>query len=243
MSERFRDRVVVVTGAGQGIGAATALRFAAEGARVAVMDLDCGETARHVSLASDADCTDAAQVSAFFDRVESELGPVDVLFNNVGQSAREKGGPFVASEEQTWRFVLEVSLLTTMRAARRVAAGMRERGRGRIVNMSSDAAFVGDVGLADYAAAKLGVVGFTRALARELAPYHVTVNAVAPGAIRTRAHEQLDPAVLERIRAGTPAGFIGEAADVAALVAFLASDEARFVTGQTILIDGGRWML
>lgn len=243
MQTRFHDRVVVVTGGGQGIGAATALRFAQEGARVAVMDLDCADVARGVALAVDGDCTDADKVAAFFDRVEAQLGPVDVLFNNVGQSARDKGGPFVDSEEATWRFVLEVSLLTAMRAARRIAPGMRARGRGRIVNMSSDAAFVGDAGLADYASAKMGVVGFTRALARELAPHGVTVNTVCPGAIRTRAHEQIKPEVLDRIRAGTPAGFIGEPADVAALVAFLASDEARFITGQSILIDGGRWML
>lgn len=243
MEARFKDRVVVVTGGGQGIGAGTAQRFVAEGARVAVMDLDCAEVAGQVALAFDGDCTDAARTSTFFDRVEAELGAIDVLFNNVGQSAREKGGPFVDSQEATWRFVLEVSLLTTMRASRRVAQGMRERGRGRIVNMSSDAALVGDAGLADYAAAKMGVIGFTRALARELAPHRVTVNAVCPGAIRTRAHEALAPQVLDRIRQGTPAGFIGEASDVAALVAFLACDEARFITGQTILVDGGRWML
>lgn len=243
MQARFNDRVVVVTGGGQGIGAATAARFAEEGARVAVMDLDCREIAQRVPLAVEGDCTDAAKSAAFFDRVEAELGPVDVLFNNVGQSAREKGGPFAESEEATWRFVLEVSLLTTLRASRRIAASMRARGLGRIVNMGSDAAFVGDAGLADYASAKMGIVGFTRALARELAPHGVTVNAVCPGAIRTRAHEQIKAEVLDRIRAGTPAGFIGEPADVAALVAFLASDEARFITGQTILIDGGRWML
>jgi len=109
--------------------------------------------------------------------------------------------------------------------------------------MSSDAALVGDVGLVDYAAAKMGVIGFTRALAREMAPHGVTVNAVAPGAIRTRAHDRLTPSVIEKIKSTTPAGFIAEPEDVAGVVAFLASEDARYVTGQTLLIDGGRWMV
>jgi NAD(P)-dependent dehydrogenase (short-subunit alcohol dehydrogenase family) len=249
---KFASKIAVVTGGGQGIGAATVRRFLVEGARVAVLDLDCTLLAQALDSDADSrarcltvsgDCTDAAEVTAFFDRVERELGAVDILFNNVGQSARERGGPFVDSQESTWRFVLEVSLLTAMRASRRVAPGMRARRFGRIVNMSSDAALVGDAGLADYAAAKMGVIGFTRSLARELAPHGVTVNAVCPGAIRTRAHDKLDPAVLERIVSATPAGFIGTPDDVAAAVTFLAGDEARFITGQTLLIDGGRWMV
>ncbi|TPQ47628.1 short-chain dehydrogenase, partial [Prosthecomicrobium hirschii] len=169
--------------------------------------------------------------------------PVDILFNNVGQSGRERAAPFHESDEAVWRFVLEVSLFTTLRMARLVVPGMRARGSGRIVNMSSDAALVGDAGLADYAAAKMGIVGFTRSLARENAAFGITVNAVAPGAIRTRAHDRLTPAVLDRIKAGTPAGFIAEPEDVAGCVAFLASDDARYITGQTLAIDGGRWML
>jgi acetoacetyl-CoA reductase/3-oxoacyl-[acyl-carrier protein] reductase len=248
MAARFSGKAVVVTGGANGIGAAAVRRFLADGGRVATIDRDGAALAEAFAretgcLCVAGDCTDAAALEGFLAQAERTLGAIDVLFNNVGQSARERAGPFVASEEATWRFVLEVSLLTAMRASRWVAPRMRERRGGRIINMSSDAALVGDAGLADYAAAKMGVIGFTRALARELAPHGITVNAVCPGAIRTRAHDRLSPEIIDRIRAATPAGFVGEPTDVAATVAFLASDEARFITGQTILIDGGRWMI
>lgn len=246
---RFTGKVVAVTGAAHGIGAATARRFLDEGARLAVIDREADGFAETLGghpaerlLTMAGDCTDAAVLTAFHARTVAAFGPVDVLFNNVGQSGRERAAPFHQSEEEVWRFVLEVSLFTAMRMSRLVVPSMRERG-GRIVNMSSDAALVGDAGLADYAAAKMGIVGFTRALARELAPHRVTVNAVAPGAIRTRAHDRLTPAVIAHIEATTPAGFIAEPEDVAGCVAFLASEEARYVTGQTLLIDGGRWMI
>lgn len=238
-------RVALITGGAGGIGAAAAAHLAAQGCRVAVTDIDA-EALAHLPegvLAIQADGTDPAAMTAVLAQTEAELGPVGILFNNLGQSAREKGSLFTDSEEATWRFVLEISLVSAMRMARLAAPGMQARGWGRIINMSSDAAFCGDPGLADYAAAKMGIIGFTRALARELAPHGVTVNAVAPGAIRTRAHDRLAPDVLERIKAATPAGFVGAPEDVAAAVGFLASDGARFVTGQTLLIDGGRWMI
>lgn len=109
--------------------------------------------------------------------------------------------------------------------------------------MSSESAFYGDTGLVDYSAAKMGVIGFTRALARELAPFQVNVNAVAPGAIGTRAHQRLPATVIDRIKESTPMGFIGTPDDVAGVVAFLAGPDSRFVTGQSLLIDGGRWMI
>lgn len=246
---RFVDSCIIVTGAANGIGAATALRFLAEGARVAVIDREGEALSRTFAgaprdrlLAVAGDCTDAATLESFHARVGAAFGPCDVLFNNVGQSGRERAAPFHESDEEVWRFVLEVSLVSAMRMSRLVVSDMRARG-GRIVNMSSDAALVGDAGIADYAAAKMGVIGFTRALARELAPHRVTVNAVAPGAIATRAHERLTPAVIEQIKATTPAGYIGAPEDVAAVVAFLASAEARYITGQTLLVDGGRWMI
>lgn len=245
---RFAGKVAVVTGGANGIGAATVCRFLDEGARVAAIDREAdgfdgllaGRPAGSL-LAMAGDCTDAAVLADFHSRAMAAFGTVDILFNNVGQSGRERATEFHESSEDVWRFVLEVSLMTTMRMTRLVAPAMRARG-GRIINMSSDAAFVGDARLADYAAAKMGIVGFTRAVARELAPHRVTVNAVAPGAIRTRAHDRLSTDVVARIRDATPAGFIAEPEDVAGCVAFLASDDARYITGQTLLIDGGRWM-
>ncbi|WP_372024811.1 SDR family NAD(P)-dependent oxidoreductase [Tistrella mobilis] len=246
---RFSGRVVIVTGAANGIGAATVRRFLGEGARVVGVDLDdvglaaVFDGAGTDGMAVAGDCTDPAVLGRAYMQAVDRFGPIDVLFNNVGQSARERAGPFHASEEGTWRFVMEISLMTTLRMTRLVLPEMRSRGTGRIINMSSDGAFAGDAGIVDYAAAKMGVIGFTRALARENAGLGITVNAVAPGAIATRAHDRLTPEVVDRIKAQTPAGFVGEPEDVAGVVAFLASDDARYVTGQTLLIDGGRWMI
>ena len=245
------DGVALVTGAANGIGRASALALAEAGADLVVIDVESGplgELAGEIRamgrrvLEFALDCTDAAAMARVVDAAMA-FGPVEVLFNNVGQSAREQAGPFLDSAEETWRFVIEISLMTTLRTSRLVAPAMIARGRGRIVNMSTESAFFGDAGLADYAAAKMGVIGFTRSLARELAPGGVRVNAIAPGAIRTRAHDRLPGEVIDRIRASVPLGFVGAPEDVANAVVFLASDASRYVTGQTLLIDGGRWMI
>ena len=249
---RLSGRIAVVTGAANGIGRASALRLAREGADLAVVDRE-GEALHAVggaieelgrpALAITADWTDAVAVREAFAAIRRRFGRIDILFNNVGQSARERASEFHMSEEETWRFVIEVSLLTTMRASRLAVEEMRARKSGRIVNMSTESAFYGDVGFVDYAAAKMGVVGFTRSLARELAPYQINVNAVCPGAIRTRAHDRLPVEVIDRVRTSVPMGYVAEPEDVAGVVAFLASDDARYITGQSILIDGGRWMI
>ena len=249
---RLSGRIAVVTGAANGIGRASALRLAREGADLVLVDREgdpLQEAARAVEAAGRpalpivADWTDPDAVQAAVTAVRQRFGRIDILFNNVGQSARERASEFHLSTEETWRFVIEVSLLTTMRATRLVVEEMRARRSGRIVNMSTESAFYGDVGFVDYAAAKMGVVGLTRSLARELAPFHVNVNAVCPGAIRTRAHDRLPKEVIDKVRTSVPMGYVAEPEDVAGVVAFLASDDARYITGQSILIDGGRWMI
>ena len=237
---RFVGKVAVVSGAANGIGRATALRFAHEGAHIVAIDReeDALETVADIIerlgrrvLPVVADWTDAPAVRQAFATARREFGHIDILFNNVGQSARERASEFHLSQEETWRFVVEVSLLATMRATREVVEEMRARRSGRIINMSSESAFYGDVGFVDYAAAKMGVVGFTRSLARELAPFQVNVNVVCPGAIRTRAHDRLPKEVIDKVRNSVPMGYVAEPDDVAGVVAFLASDDARYITG------------
>ncbi len=252
MTGRLTDRIAVITGAANGIGRATALCFAEEGAHLILMDLEA-ETLETVAaevrgrgrkvVARAVDCREPAAVEAAIAAGRAELGPIDVLFNNVGQSARERAKEFWESDPEVWRFVVEISLMTTMTVSRLIVPEMRARRRGRIINMSTESAFYGDIGMVEYAAAKMGVIGFTRSLARELAPFHVNVNAVCPGAIRTRAHDRLPKEVIDRVRNSVPMGFVAEPEDVGRVVAFLASDDARYVTGQSLLIDGGRWMI
>lgn len=251
-SKRLRNRVAVITGGANGIGRGCALRFAEEGAAVAIIDLEqdaldeastaFGNAERKPLLLA-GDCTKREDVEAFLARVERDLGPIDILVNNVGQGARERKATFLESEEDVWRFVVEINLFTTMRFSRLVAPGMAERGWGRIINMASESAVIGPVGSHDYSAAKMGVIGFTRAIARELAPRGVTVNALCPGPVRTRALERSAGDEAKKAVASIPVGFLGEPEDIAGMAALLASDEGRYITGQSILVNGGRWWL
>ena len=249
---RLEGKLAVVTGAANGIGRATALRFADEGANLAILDLEAEGLAATADLARQAgatvltitgDCTDEALVTDAFKRIYADCGFVDILMNNVGQSARERASEFYASSSEVWRFVINVSLMSTMIASRQVVPAMRDAGRGKIVNVASNAGMAGEIGLSEYAAAKMGVIGFTRSLARELAPFKVNVNAICPGVTRTRVLERISDEILDGIRKSIPLGFFAEPEDIAAAVAFLASDDARYMTGQSVVVDGGRWMV
>ena len=246
----LENKVAVITGAANGIGLACALRFAQSGARIALLDIerDTLDAALQSvkrfspnSVARVVDCTDEAGVVQTFKEIQAEIGETEILFNNVGQSARQRSSEFFQSTPDTWRFVINVCLFSTLLCTRQVVQQMRTRGSGRIINMSSESALTGDPGVADYAAAKAGVMGFTRALARELAPFQVTVNTVCPGSVRTRAHDTIPAETLSRLRAGIPMGRVGSPEEIADVVHFLASDDSRYITGQSIVVDGGRW--
>src|SRR5215218_4686665 len=243
---RLEGRTALVTGGASGIGAATARRLAAEGARVAVGDLDL-ERAREVAgeiagLATGLDVTDTASVGRAVAATTDALGPVDVLVNNAGT---DRFAFFMNTDEALWDFVLGVNLRGVLACTHAVLPAMHERG-GAIVNVASEAGRVGSQGSATYSAAKAGVIGFTKAIARESARFGVRCNAVAPGPIETpllnSAEDQLGELGARLKQAmidATAVRRIGEPDEVAAVIAFLASDDAGYVTGQTVNVSGG----
>lgn len=249
MAKRFENKVVVVTGGANGLGRASAMQFARDGGVVAILDVEedaLAKTAADIRgesgtvLPLTVNLTSRNEISASFDRIRSELGPIDILLNNVGQTARERASEFWCSKSEVWDFVIDVSLKAAMACTREVVPQMRERRSGKIVNIASDAAIIGDAPFVDYSAAKAGVMGFTRALARELAPFQINVNAVCPGPINTRAMDRIPAEVKQRAIAAIPLGRLGEPQEIADGVTFLASDQASFITGQMLVINGGR---
>jgi 2-hydroxycyclohexanecarboxyl-CoA dehydrogenase len=244
---RLEGRTALVTGGASGIGAATARRLAAEGARVAVADLD-EAGARDVAgeidgLAVQMDVADTESARAGVEVAEDAFGPLDVLVNNAGT---DRFAFFVDTDEALWDFVLGVNLRGTIAVTHAVLEAMQRRGSGAIVNVASEAGRVGSQGSVVYSAAKAGVIGFTRAVARESSRFGVRVNAVAPGPIETpllnSAPEQLGE-LGERLKQGmisaTAMRRIGQPEEVAAAIAFHASADASFVTGQTLNVSGG----
>ncbi|GIF47426.1 3-oxoacyl-[acyl-carrier protein] reductase [Asanoa ferruginea] len=251
MSARFADRVAIVTGAAQGIGAATARRLASEGARVAVVDLDAdrsGAAADEIKAAGGiatgygCDVTDAEAVAAMVDAVVADHGRLDILINNAGITRDNMLFKMPAAE---WDAVITTNLTSMFLCCQAAQKPMVTARYGKIVNLSSRSA-LGNRGQVNYAAAKAGVQGLTATLAIELGPFNINVNAVAPGYIATA----MTAATATRVGAApedhqrmaadaTPLRRVGQPDEVASVIAFLASDDASYVSGQTLYVNGG----
>jgi 2-hydroxycyclohexanecarboxyl-CoA dehydrogenase len=248
------DRVALVTGAASGIGRATALALAADGCAVAVADLQedaAGEAVREIeasagqALAVHIDVTDGASVAAAVEHASKALGPIAVLVNCAGWDELK---PFLETDEAFWRKVVAINYEGCLRVTHAVLGAMIERERGRIVSIASDAARVGSSQEAVYAGAKAGVIAFSKTIAREAARHGVTANVVCPGPTDTpllqgMAKEAPDSErLVSSLARAVPMRRLGRPEDVAAAVVFLASEQAAYVTGQTLSVSGGLTM-
>ncbi len=252
--EGLREKVAIVTGGARGIGAGIVRRLAAEGARVAIFDLnrEGGEKlaaelsgAGQPSAFFQIDITDFQRVTQAVGEVESKLGGVNILVNNAGWDKLE---PFMQNDPALWQKLLNINLLGPIHLTRAVLPGMIERKAGKIVSIASDAARVGSTGEAVYSAAKGGVIAFSKTIAREMARYRINVNVVCPGPTQTKLLEEITAGeqgqkVIEAMVKAVPFRRLGEPEDIAGAVAFLASGEADFITGQVLSVSGGLTMV
>lgn len=249
---RLQDKVAIVTGGGSGIGRATSLRFAAEGARVVVADINfaaasaVADAARAVggqAIPMEVNVADRASVEGLVERTLAAYGRLDILINNAGINrdalfVRVKDGEIKKMSDEQWDAVIAVNLKGTFLCSQAAAVPMIRQNYGRIVNTSSIGA-LGNIGQANYAASKAGVIGLTYTLALELARYNITVNCVAPGATRTPMTAGIPDNLREALIQKIPLRRMAEPEEIAHLHLFLASDEAAYITGQVIFCDGG----
>jgi 3-oxoacyl-[acyl-carrier protein] reductase len=241
---RLAGKVAIITGAGRGIGREASLLFAREGAKVVLADVDpqaekvVGEIqgAGGEAIFVRGDVTDRISCAAMVEAAVNSFGRVDILVNNAGIT---RDAQLVKLSEGDFDRVIAVNLKGTFNATQAVAPRMIDQGSGRIINVSSVVGLFGNFGQTNYAATKAGVIGMTKTWARELGRKGITVNAVAPGFIQTEMTESVPEKVLEMMRSRTPLGRLGTARDVANIYLFLASDDAAYVNGTVVSVDGG----
>jgi 3-oxoacyl-[acyl-carrier protein] reductase len=246
---RFENQVAVVTGSGRGIGHAIAVRLAKEGARVASVsrtEANAQKTADEINTArADAakayavDVADQAAVQKAAEQIFADFGRVDILVNNAGVT---RDGLSMRMSMEDWDTVLNTNLKGAFNFIQALMRPMIKQRSGRIINISSIAGLIGNAGQANYAASKAGLIGLTKTLARELASRGITVNAVAPGLIETDMTTVLSEEIRQNILKNVPLGKLGEPEDIAGAVAYLASAEAKYITGQVLTVDGGMVM-
>jgi 3-oxoacyl-[acyl-carrier protein] reductase len=239
-------KVALVTGASGGIGGAIARAFHAQGASVGLsgtrvepleqLAADLGERCAVLPC----NLSDAVQTEALIGQCEAALGPLDILVNNAGLT---RDGLALRMKDEDWQAVLDVNLTAAFRLTRAALKGMMKRRAGRIIGITSVVGVTGNPGQANYAASKAGMIGMTKSLAQEVASRGVTLNCVAPGMIATAMTDALNDQQRERILQNIPAGRLGSSEDIAAACAFLASEEAAYVTGQTLHVNGGMAMI
>jgi 2-hydroxycyclohexanecarboxyl-CoA dehydrogenase len=233
----LRNKVVIVTGGASGIGAAIVQRFSEEGSKVAVFDLN--------SKPYTVDISNQRTVIEAVDRVENELGPIDVLVNNAGW---DKAAPFLETDAALWQKIVAINLMGPIHMHHAVLKGMKARGKGRIVNVASDAGRVGSSGESVYSACKGGIIAFTKTMAREMASRQININCVCPGPTDTALFRDFagDGERGEKLKAALtraiPFGRLGKPEDLPGAICFLASDDAAFITGQVLSVSGGLTM-
>ena len=241
----FNQKTVIITGGGKGIGKGTAIKFAQSGASVAIFDIDIQAANKVVEYLNEqnfvaksyhVDTCDREQVTDAVQKVKSDFGSIDILINNAGIT---RDSSLKKMTDEQWQQVIDVNLTGVFNCTKTVFPYMEQQGSGRIINAASIVAHYGNFGQTNYVATKAGVIGMTKVWAREFGRKGITVNAIAPGFINTEMVQTIPETYLNELKSRTPVNRLGEVEDIAHAYLFLASDQASFITGTTLCVDGG----